>query len=62
MGLFEGEFGEFRPFLDVLARISGLTLSLGTLCSVPLGFGKLVASFWGRFGRFWPIETALEGA
>ena len=39
-------FGEFRPFLSVLARISGLTFSLGTLCQSPLGLGGL----WLRFG------------
>ena len=56
LGLFEGEFGEFRPFLSVLARISGLAFSLGTLCQSPLGLGSLWLSFGAVLGIFDPSK------
>ena len=52
LGLFEGEFGEFRPFLDVLARNFGTDIQSWDSVPLPLGFGELLASFWGRFERF----------
>jgi hypothetical protein len=46
----------FGRFFSVLARISGLTFSLGTLCQYPVGLGGLLLRFGAVLGVFDPSK------